>query len=324
MNTESVAERYARFARDEAPGRSAVYAEWAAGVAGDSDVLATLETLGAAHREPALVFGVTRMLGTSDDLNYEEWARFFRANRAAIIAECARRTVQTNDPLRLAALVPALSTIKGRIALLEIGASAGLCLFPDRYSFRYVDEAGEGVARLDPAEGPSEVMLTSVATGQLPSLRRPEIVWRAGIDLSPVDVTSQAELAWLNALTWPGEMERAQRVEAAIRVAQQDPPRIVQGDAIEQLAILARQVPKNATLVVTTPGVMTYLRWPERQRLMQEIAMLGARWLTIDPPSLYDAWKPLAEQPGWRGFAVGVDGVPVASADPLGRWSHWF
>src|SRR5580700_5480496 len=31
----------------------------------------------------------------------------------------------------------------------------------------------------------------------------PEVVWRAGLDLNPLDVTDPADLTWLEALIWP-------------------------------------------------------------------------------------------------------------------------
>ena len=68
---------------------------------------------------------------------YREWAEWVSDHADEVVAECSARSLQTNEPLRCAALLPALSGIDGPIALLEIGASAGLCLYPDRYSYRY-------------------------------------------------------------------------------------------------------------------------------------------------------------------------------------------
>ena len=58
-----VQERYGRFARDEAPGRSALYVEWAAGIAADVEAAAILARIPATRRQPPLVFAVTRLLG---------------------------------------------------------------------------------------------------------------------------------------------------------------------------------------------------------------------------------------------------------------------
>src|SRR5690606_22469687 len=137
-------------------GRSDGYAQWAAGVADDGAVQALLARIPASRRQPPLVFAVTRLLGVGEP-DYPQWRNWLLAHADAVVAECGRRSLQTNEPLRCAALLPALTRVPGPIALLEVGASAGLCLYPDRYSYRYVGAAGETC--LDPPGGPSPVTL---------------------------------------------------------------------------------------------------------------------------------------------------------------------
>lgn len=317
----AVRERYARFASEEASGRSDVYAAWARGVVADPEVQAILARIPEAHRQPPLVFAVTRMLG-APAADYAAWRAFVQAHADQIVAACAARRLQTNEPLRLAPLLPVLTEIDGPIALLEIGAAAGLCLYPDRYSYRVVDTAGAERVRLDPADGPSAVVLTSVVDGVLPPLRVPEVVWRAGIDLAPLDARDPRDRAWLRGLVWPGEQGREQRIAAALDIAASDPPLLWQGDAKEQLAALAAQAPAGATLVITTPGVLVYLPWPQRRALVEAIRELGARWVTIDAPALLsDLWQPPVNVDDWPGSVVALDGRIRAAADPLGR--HW-
>ncbi|WP_312173773.1 DUF2332 family protein, partial [Microbacterium sp.] len=162
--TDAVQQRYARFAEHEAPGRSELYAEWAAGVAGDPGISAVLARIPENRRQPPLVFAVTRMLGAELG-DYDGWRAFVTAHADEIVAECTARRLQTNEPLRLAPLLPVLSEIEGPLALLEIGASAGLCLYPDRYSFRFLDADGSVRLSLDPADGPSTVVLHSRVDG---------------------------------------------------------------------------------------------------------------------------------------------------------------
>ncbi|MFC7789094.1 DUF2332 family protein [Microbacterium sp. MAHUQ-60] len=320
--TDAVRERFDRFARDEAPGRSDVYAEWAAGVAADADVRAVLARISPQHRQPPLVFAVTRLLGAGEG-DYARWRSFVLSHADRIVAECERRMVQTNEPLRLAALLPALSRIEGPIALLELGAAAGLCLFPDRYSFRYIATDGHERVRVDPPDGPSPVVLRSVARGALPSIRMPRIVWRAGVDLAPIDVLRAADRDWMAALTWPGEHERAERIAGAVAIAQTAPPLLLAGDADARLDELIASVPPGATPVVTTPGMLVYLPRAERAALIARIRASGARWVTIDAPGLHDGWRHRIDPADFDGFAVGLDGEVLADADPLGRWWEW-
>lgn len=320
--TDAVQERYARFAATEAPGRSALYAEWAAGVAADPEIRELLRRIPPTRRQPPVVFAVSRLLGGGHG-PYREWREFVLAQADRLVAECTRRALQTNEPLRTAALLPVLSEIDGPIALLEIGAAAGLCLYPDRYSFRFTDGDGRVRRALDPLDGPSTVLLESTVSGDLPPLRLPEVVWRAGIDLAPLDAAAADDRRWLRALVWPGEEGREQRITAALDIVAADPPLLVAGDAAAHLDDLAASAPADATLVITTPGVLVHIPRAERTELVATIAGLPAHWVTIDPPGLLDVWEPPVAVETWPGFVVAHDGRVRAAADPLGAWWEW-
>lgn len=313
-----VAERFGRFARDEAPGRSALYSEWAEGVASDDLVTGILGRIPATHRQPPLVFAVTRLLG-APERSYPEWAAWVRAHADDVVAQCSAHSLQTNEPLRCAALLPALSGIEGPVALLEVGASAGLCLYPDRYSYRYRDGPD-----LDPDDGLSAVVLDSELRGG-PALRMPEVVWRAGVDLAPLGAADAEDRRFLRSLVWPGETGRAARIAAALNIAAADPPLLVRGDATELgvLGALAAQAPAGATLVITTPGVLPHIPREGRDRLIANIADLDAVWVSIDPPRLpLEGVAPV--DPGtWGGFVLRRDGRALAAVDPLGAFVEW-
>ncbi|GAA2008140.1 DUF2332 domain-containing protein [Microbacterium ulmi] len=316
--TRAVQERFARFARDEAPGRSAVYEEWAAGVAADDDVARILARIPSARRQPPLVFAVTRLLGAREG-RYAGWASWVAGHADELVDEAGRRSLQTNEPLRCAALLPALSTVVGPVALLELGASAGLCLYPDRYSYRY-----RGGPSLDPARGPSRVVLDAALTGD-PLLRLPDVVWRAGLDLEPLDAADARDRRFLTTLVWPGEEGRAARIEAALDIVAADPPLMIRGDASrpDVLRDAASRAPRGATLVVTTPGVLPHIPRAGRERLIATLRELDAVWITIDPPGLHEAWHPPLDPHSWGGFVLGRDGVPLAAVDPLGASVEW-
>lgn len=313
----AVVERFGRFARDEAPGRSAVYEAWARRVIDDPAVAAALAGVPASRRQPPLVFAVLRLLGAPID-DVDAWASWVVAHAEAIARECGRRSVQTNEPLRCAALLPALALIDGPIALLEVGASAGLCLYPDRYSYRF-RRGGETIA-LDPVDGESAVVLHSSLEGT-PDLRMPEVVWRAGIDLAPLDAHRAEDRAWLMNLVWPGEEGREERIRAALDIAAADPPILVAGDGAEALPALAARAPRDATLVVTTPGVLAHVPGAHRGAVMNAARAAG-RWITLDAPALHDGWTHRVESVR-GGFSLALDGDVVAEADPLGAWVAW-
>ena len=320
---KQVQDRYTRFARDEAPDRSALYADWAAGVASDPVAAGILARIPASRRQPPLVFAVTRLLG-APERPFAIWAGWLREHADAVVAECGRRSVQTNEPLRSAVLLPALSLVEGPIALLEVGASAGLCLYPDRYSYRY--RTADGVRAVDPADGPSAVILDVEAEGD-PPVRMPQVVARYGIDLQPLDARDPADRRWLEGLVWPGEQGRVERVRAALDVAAADPPRLVAGDAadlIPEVAARVRQSAPDATLVVTTPGVLAHVPRAGRERIIAAAQREG-RWITLDAPALHGHWRPSIDPAAWPpgGFALALDGDVLAAADPLGAWIRW-
>lgn len=59
-------------------------------------------------------------------------------DRGGELAEVMReRRTQTNEAARCACLLPALAALPQPLALLEVGASAGLTLLPDLYSYDY-------------------------------------------------------------------------------------------------------------------------------------------------------------------------------------------
>jgi hypothetical protein len=122
---------------------------------------------------------------------------------------------------------------------------------------------------------------------------------------------------------WPGESGREERIDAALDIAAADPPLLVAGDALARVDAIAALAPKDATLVVTTPGVLVHVPRADRNELVERISRLDARWITIDPPGVLDVWEPAVDARAWPGFVVALDGRVRAAADPLGRWWEW-
>jgi hypothetical protein len=324
---DEVAERYERFARLEAPGRSALYGEWASGVATDASACDVIGRLPPDRRQPPLVFALARLRGAPETGGYAAFAAWLVRHGDELVADASVRSLQTNEPQRSAVLLAALSEVEGPIALIELGASAGLCLLPDRYSYRY---GGAADIRLDPAGGPSSVELSCELRGdRVPDVRLPEIVWRAGLDLRPLDAADPTDRRFATALVWPGETGRAARIDAALEIAADARLRIETGDATDPAAIrrLVDAAPSGATVVVTTPGLLPHVPRAGRERLIDALAELReqgrARWISLDPPGLHTRWTTPVEASGWPGFVLGLDGRVLAAADPLGAWLEW-
>ena len=228
------------------------------------------------------------------------------------------RATQTNEAGRCAVLLPFLARLPQPIALLEVGASAGLCLLPDRYSYRYT-RAGDDDVVLHPVDGPSDVLLTCAVAGVEVPDRLPEVVWRAGLDLAPVDVADADACAWLETLVWPEHDDRRARLRAALQVARREPPLVVAADALDGLAGLAAGAPSGATLVVVHSAVLAYLDGPARSGFVDLVTGLPGHWISKEGALVLPQTAALESADPRRGFVVSVDGEPRAYADPHGH-----
>lgn len=168
------------------------------------------------------------------------------------------------------------------------------------------------------------MVLTCDVTGD-PPLRLPEIVWRAGIDLDPLDAADAGDRRFLTSLVWPGERGRSERIAAALDIVAAHPPLLIRGDASDPAVLrsAAALAPPHATLVVTTPGVLPHIPRAGRRRLVETVRALDAVWVTIDPPALHGWWAPALEPDAWGGFVLARDGEALAAVDPLGSFVEW-
>ncbi|WP_406036720.1 DUF2332 domain-containing protein [Micromonospora sp. NBC_00898] len=304
---------YADFGAHEASGVSPAYERLASAVSRDDELLALLGRLPLAKRQPNLLFGVVRLLGgpVEDPGAFRDHVL---ANWPAIEAEIRVRATQTNEAGRCAVLLPVLAALPQPLALLEVGASAGLCLYPDRYAYRYGDLV----------LGAGEPVLECAVTGVTPPDRLPEVVWRAGLDLNPLDVTDAADVAWLDALIWPEHTHRRVRLRVAAAVAAADPPLLVRGDLVDDLPALAARAPAGATLVVFHTSVLYQVPAPRRQAFADVVRGLPGHWIANEAPEVlpYDA---LPEPTGGALHNVlALDGTPLAWTRSHGQAIDWF
>jgi hypothetical protein len=311
----SIAENYRVFGR-EAHGRSPAYESLAASVADDDLVLGFLAALPPPKRQPNLLFAAARyLLGAPPDLGtLRSLVRQHEAELAQVML--ARRT-QTNEPARCATLLPALARLPEPLALIEVGASAGLTLLFDRYAYDY--GGGHVIAGSDP-DAPT---LRCAVRGPAPlSARLPAIAWRAGLDLNPLDVTRDEDVRWLSCLVWPGERDRADRLAAAVASARRDPPPVHRGDLLTDLPALAAQAPAEATLVIFHSAVLAYVAAEDRKRFAQTVGDLEAVWLSNEAPGVVPGLPLTRFREGT--FVLGRGGrTPLAFADGHGTWLHW-
>jgi len=344
------ADWYRHFGTVDAPGNSACYAEWSLGIADDPGLIRRIEQWPHNKRQPLLMLAAARFLGARTG-PYGQFRDFLDAHWDAVSRVVLSRSTQTNEARRCAALLPSLARIaaaEGRpLALIEVGASAGLALYPDRYGYEY--DAGSGGGSTGPAGGvPGDVTRLApagAAPGSYPVLRcatagpvplparLPAVAWRAGIDLNPLDIRDPEDVAWLEALIWPEQDFRRDRLRQAIAVARADPPLLVAGDLNEQLVSLAAQAPSETAVVVFHSAVMAYLDAAGRERFRDTIALLaadrGCHWISNEGHTVIlqaDGSTVVPEMDETRlggRFLILEDGLPVAIAGPHGQSLEW-
>jgi hypothetical protein len=310
----AVAGTYRAFGRLEARGRSVAYETLAEAVADDAPLVSFIASLPPEKRQPNLLFAAARyLLGAPPAIGpLRELASRSRAELTQLIL--TRRT-QTNEPARCAVLLPALAQLPQPLALIEAGASAGLNLLVDRYSYDY---AGHRLAGLDP-DAP---VLRCEPRGPVPlPTRIPAISWRAGLDLNPLDVTREDDVRWLSCLVWPGEGDRAQRLAAAIASARRDPPAVHRGDMLTDLPALAARAPADATLVIYHTSVLWYIPAEQREQFAGTVRGLGATRLSSEPPGVV----PGTDGPARDGqtCVLARNGRCIALTESHGTWLRW-
>jgi hypothetical protein len=316
--TADTAEQYRDFALD-ARDYSPTYDDWCTRAAGDPEVLAWLGRLPLPKRQPNLVLASARWHGVPAPGPYDAFRSALLSDDGTIVATISSRSTQTNEVGRLATLVPAFAQLSaGPLALIEIGASAGLNLFPDRYSYSW---GGEPVG-----SGP---LLSAAVTGpaSLPTAV-PAVAWRAGIDLNPLDVTDEDAMRWLSYLVWPEHDERRARLAAAVAIAHEDPPQILRGDLLDELPALVDTASAYGPVVAFHSAVAVYLSVEDRDRfqaMMSSLVADGAcHWVSNEGPTVLPEVTASGPVPAdARGFVLGIDGRAVALTHGHGAWLRW-
>ena len=312
-----IPELYRWFAGEAAP-TSPIWEDVCLYIADHAGLAELLDSLPGRKRQPNLFLAAIRYLGgpVSPGEPLASWAR---DNWGEIRALILSRATQTNEPGRTAVLAPLLASLPQPVALLEVGASAGLCLIPDRYRYSF---DGELVAGINAA--PDAPVMQCRVEGELPgSPSELRIASRLGLDLNPLNAADPDDARWLRALVWPGEEEREQRLVAALGAAAVDPPTVLGGSAPADLRLLLDAIPDGATPVILHSATLAYLARPDRDAFVDAVRGAGVRWVSFEGPTVVTSLKGRAPDPGLPHFIVGLDGDPVAVASPHGGWVRW-
>jgi hypothetical protein len=151
----------------------------------------------------------------------------------------------------------------------------------------------------------------------------PEVVWRAGLDLNPIDPADAVHAAWLETLVWPEHTGRLANLRAALKVAAAVRPAVVQGDLLgDDLERLCGEAPKHATLVVFHSAVLAYIAdRAARGAFAKRVMSLCPYWISNESTVVFADPPVPAGVPGQ--FLLSINGSAVAWTDPHGAAVEW-
>jgi hypothetical protein len=286
-------------------------------------VAGALHALARGHLEPALT-------ALYPPAPLPDAASLWRAARAALerqpqhFREYLAVAPQTNEVGRSGVLIAGLLQFARHHAvplhLFEIGASAGLNLYLDRYRYRFGDASwGDPRAALELApEWRGDPPAVDVGL---------RVASRQGCDLAPIDIASPAERARLLSYVWADQTERLQRVATAIGTALAEPTHIEARDAAEWLEEKLPPVDaaRAGARVLFHSVFWNYLPASTQRRIETQIALCAAAataaqpfgWLRLElDPADGQAALQLSDWPGARTQLL-------ARAHPHGRSVTW-
>lgn len=231
---------------------------------------------------------------------------------------------QTNEAGRSAGIMAQLLWLSERLGrrfeLNEIGSSAGINTMMERFAF---DLGGVRAG----AEG--SLMLIRPEWRGLPPPDAPvEIVSIRGCDVQPIDLADPAAALRLKSYVWPDMPERLARIDAAIALAAQQRPDVVQMDAadwVEQR--LAEPQDQGVTRVLFHSIVWQYIPEQGRARIESAMAAAGARatadrplaWVTVETNR--QTFRHELRCHFWPG---GEEETLLGEAHAHGAWVEWF
>ena len=343
-----------RFARIEAPDlASPLYAELSYGISLDHELLelasqkrrrqpapnmlfAAVQYLllsGADHSEHPLASHYPIVSGAERPMEpaFPAFRDFCLSHRDELSELIQTRRTQTNVVRRCTCLLPAFSMVQREsgqpLALIDVGASAGLNLNVDRYRYRYLRGGQEAVV-WGRAEAKVSLEAELRGEGPMPALEDDlAIEFRGGIDLNPIDLRDEDELRWLRALIWPEHVERHQRLIAAAAELALSPVDLRRGDAADLLPRTIADTPPEAALTVYSTVALYQIPSAGRERIFRTLAETSLDrpvWLVTLELRMEDIDEVQMPSLSVTRYANGAaERQLLARSSPHGWWIEW-
>ncbi len=341
---EDLASRFRRFAARECAGISPLYHALALEIAQEPELLELASKAHPGQPAPNMLLAAVHALLLGEcggdpladfypDLTdatrapgeaFPAFRDFCLRQRTAIAEILAARVVGTNEAARSACLLPGFVTVARAqsvpLHVVEVGTSAGLNLLWDRYGYDYGAgrKAGDGSANLTLRCD----LRGHDAPPELPAVL-PKVASRSGIDPQPLDPRNPNDRAWLRALIWPEQRERAARLERALAIAASAELSIYRGDALDLLPNVLAAVPPGAPVCIFHCFTLNQFGREAREafdRLLRRlaagrpVARLGLEWED-------EHESPVLRLTRYRGRDA--KSSLLALCDAHGSWIEW-
>jgi len=262
---------------------------------------------------------VARAYGGEGD-PYPPFRELLQERRDWIARFVREQGVQTNEVQRCFGLLPAFLAVADErpLDVIELGPSAGLNLCWANYRYRYEAGAwGPAGAALE-LTGGEQPGPTAELLARTPTARR-----RLGIDLEPVDVTSEHGARLLQCFVWADQVRRLERLRRAIDVLREDPPELVRGDYVALLPRVLAERDLGALTVVFQIASTPYVAEEGRRRIYAALDHAGRDGSL----AFVNATRPAED---WRGDGYGLElqvwpgsRRHVGHLDFHGEWISW-
>jgi hypothetical protein len=227
---------------------------------------------------------------------------------------------QTNEAGRSASIMAALLWLSPRLGprfeLNELGASAGVNTMMERY---FYDLGGT-------TNGPetSSMRIMPEWRGPAPLPAPVEITAIQGCDRAPMNLADKVEALRLKSYVWAEVTERLARIDAAIALASQQPPRLTlmdAGDWVDQR--LAAPQEADTTRVFYHSIVWQYLPQETRARIAGAITRAGEGGQRLAWIMLETNRQTFAHELTVRFWPGGAAAVQLGAAHAHGAWVEW-
>ncbi|KOS62207.1 DUF2332 domain-containing protein [Lysinibacillus agricola] len=333
-----LSKQFRTFAKNECENSSPLYEHLANKIADDEELLKVATFIPQGQPVPNLLLaGVQYLLSPSkDDLVYfypslttttrpikevyPVFKAFVLSHSDELKALFQEKLVQTNEIRRCSYLYPMMTEIYERhkkpLALLEIGASAGLQLGMDQYNYCYNQQ-------LHINNSNNAFVLSSENRGQpLPASisNAPVVCKRVGIDLNPIDIHNEEELQWLQALIWPEHQERRLLLNQALPILKELDLQLIKGDAIKLIKDIVRDINEDAMLVVYHTHVANQIPLELRLELIEQL-----KEISMERP-LYHCYNNLFDMQLHQDFIDqgDIESIRIMERpDGHARWFKW-